>query len=556
MLSSTKHQPSHRVSEGKNVQRRGRSNDCNKRPGWSDETRYSAVLMLLFCMPLTGCASAITSLDFSEAFLGKTDDADERDEQSIDDDSQHTADPEPTVSIEEALDRLSRIGGLDATGREILVSALEHSRPDDWPIIIDTFASTLEERRRNRPLVDQSSSFIQKELSNPHSVGETIAAIPSVHHSADLQESDVQENRVIDVPGPLDSIVSQSVATHEKEATPIAAVSEIPVHLEEKTSEMLKPIESQGIVPLANQTLSPVDLHSHEQTDPISSTQPPLEEFADTDASWEDAILACVKRIEAANQARAERGFHEDSLGSTARREVALRLLRSISNGGSSEPQLPIEGLDSDEAKFWHDEVAALVKALPSETRCDADISSAADGLENALQLTRKRAPLAVRNCMFVTKVRSWGVVEQFPDSKFVRGQDVIIYFELDNLSTASGPGGYRTAIETSLEAVNESGQRVSLRRFPTLEETCQSARRDYFARYIFRIPDDMTPGRHRMEVAVSDVLGGKKGRAAIDMEILSEGDERPGVSNIIPAERQTLSVGFSQPIRNGLAIE
>ena len=168
--------------------------------------------MLLFCMPLTGCASAITSLDFSEAFLGKTDDADERDEQSIDDDSQHTADPEPTVSIEEALDRLSRIGGLDATGREILVSALEHSRPDDWPIIIDTFASTLEERRRNRPLVDQSSSFIQKELSNPHSVGETIAAIPSVHHSADLQESDVQENRVIDVPGPLDSIVSQSVA--------------------------------------------------------------------------------------------------------------------------------------------------------------------------------------------------------------------------------------------------------------------------------------------------------------------------------------------------------
>jgi hypothetical protein len=58
------------------------------------------------------------------------------------------------------------------------------------------------------------------------------------------------------------------------------------------------------------------------------------------------------------------------------------------------------------------------------------------------------------------------------------------------------------------------------------------------------------------MEVAVSDVLGGKKGRAAIDMEILSEGDERPGVSNIIPAERQTLSVGFSQPIRNGLAIE
>jgi len=54
---------------------------------------------------------------------------------------------------------------------------------------------------------------------------------------------------------------------------------------------------------------------------------------------------------------------------------------------------------------------------------------------DQAQQVAAAPAPsLAVRNPCFATRVQAWGVVDRFQAARFRPGQEVIVYFELDNL--------------------------------------------------------------------------------------------------------------------------
>jgi predicted metal-dependent phosphoesterase TrpH len=91
----------------------------------------------------------------------------------------------------------------------------------------------------------------------------------------------------------------------------------------------------------------------------------------------------------------------------------------------------------------------------------------------------------AVNNACFATRVRGWGNVERFPSTTFRPGQEVIVYFELDQLASRESAEGHTTRIDTVLRLVDASGRRVHEWTFEPLEETCGSHRRDYFARYL-----------------------------------------------------------------------
>jgi hypothetical protein len=131
-----------------------------------------------------------------------------------------------------------------------------------------------------------------------------------------------------------------------------------------------------------------------------------------------------------------------------------------------------------------------------------------------------QRPEFVVRNACFASRVQAWGQLDRFPADRFTAGQEVIVYFELDGLSAGESAAGFTTCIDTALRMVGADGRELHAWRFEPVVETCAARRRDYFARYVLRLPDAEAAGRCRLEVAVTDTLAGVTATAAVPCEL------------------------------------
>lgn len=127
---------------------------------------------------------------------------------------------------------------------------------------------------------------------------------------------------------------------------------------------------------------------------------------------------------------------------------------------------------------------------------------------------------LAVVNPCFASRVRGWGAIDRFDTSRFRQGQELIVYFELEDLSGDDSPEGHTTRIDTTLQLLADDGRRLHEWRFEPLQETCRVPRRDYFARYVVRIPDDIPAGACRLDLAVTDTVAHATAHASLPLEI------------------------------------
>ncbi len=136
--------------------------------------------------------------------------------------------------------------------------------------------------------------------------------------------------------------------------------------------------------------------------------------------------------------------------------------------------------------------------------------------------VTPRPPTLVIRNAAFASRVQAWGVLDRFAANRFRSGQEVIVYFELEGLSAGESATGHTTCIDSRLRLVTSDGEAVHDWTFEPIAETCRARRHDYFARYLVRIPAEAKPGRHRVELAVTDTLSGQVAVEAIDLEILA----------------------------------
>jgi len=126
----------------------------------------------------------------------------------------------------------------------------------------------------------------------------------------------------------------------------------------------------------------------------------------------------------------------------------------------------------------------------------------------------------AVQNACFASRVRAWGVVDRFETAEFQPGQELIVYFELDQLTSRQSAEGHTTRIDTAIRLIGADGRRVHEWTFEPLEETCGSHRRDYFARYLVSVPASTPAGPCRLEVAVSDTIAGRTAHASLPLTV------------------------------------
>jgi len=126
----------------------------------------------------------------------------------------------------------------------------------------------------------------------------------------------------------------------------------------------------------------------------------------------------------------------------------------------------------------------------------------------------------AVQNACFASRVRAWGVVDRFETAQFQPGQELIVYFELDQLASRESNEGHTTRIDTVLRLVDADGRRVHEWTFEPVEETCGSHRRDYFARYLVALPASTPTGPCRLEVAVTDTIAGRTAQTSLSLDV------------------------------------
>ena len=96
----------------------------------------------------------------------------------------------------------------------------------------------------------------------------------------------------------------------------------------------------------------------------------------------------------------------------------------------------------------------------------------------------------------------------------------MIVYLELDNLAAGESPTGHTTCIDAAIRLVDDSGVTLHTWNFDPIAETCAARRRDYFARYVVRLPESLPPGVARIEVDVADTVAGGSAAATLPLEV------------------------------------
>jgi hypothetical protein len=201
--------------------------------------------------------------------------------------------------------------------------------------------------------------------------------------------------------------------------------------------------------------------------------------------------------------------------------QVRLRLLY-LAAGRRDDAMRSISSLEPPLSDFWSEEIFGLGTLVDTALISDpSDRAAEAKGhLGEAVDRLGEAAPLVVRNLSFITDVQSYGVYEPFDKYEFVPNQRVLLYAEVENFESEENSRGYHTGLKSSYQIFDSRGRRVADHEFAVNEEYCRNRRRDFFIGYEFTLPDRIYPGKHTLQLTVSDLNSEKVGQSMIEFYV------------------------------------
>ena len=360
--------------------------------------------------------------------------------------------PEDDVELEQVIDnavaRLSAAGGIDAPTQELLIKTLEQTRPEDWAVVVNEFAATLEATRGTSHAADGAAI---RKPARPSPGGLIELDIPTRERSSVDAASAALP---VALPAePVDAVDLSGIPLLQVAPVVVAAVPVVPAPVVE-----VPPTPQVALPPATPQAPQPLEV-ADIPVSPIAAAAVPA-----------PVVVAALIEPQGTPMS------------------VADVLVEQVNDVAAPMPPTP-ESFEPPAVTV----TAPVVSAGP-----------------------------AVNNACFATRVRGWGNVERFPSSAFRPGQEVIVYFELDRLQIRFAADGHTTGIDSNFRLVDGAGQRVGQWSFEPIVETCPAPRRDYFARYFLRIPEDAKPGRHRLEWSVTDTVAGASRQAHLDLDVVA----------------------------------
>jgi len=451
-------------------------------------TACSWGLAALFLGAQAGCMSALTTTTLREALRetaasmsasheldhatrtapSKPDDGSVPDAAETPDDlgAGAVADDGMDTVIDNAVARLSAAGGIDAATQQLLIQTLENTPPQDWAVVVNEFAATLEESR-GITAREAAANRLDDEPPPPKPVVGGLVIPVTTTPAAAIP------------PGRIDVTGVGAIAITEAAVPPPAAADTVPLQA---------PPAVQANVPVQAPIQVPVQVP--DQVPVQAPLQPPVQ-----------AAVAVPAVAPVPAPATAQPAVQP---ASAAPVQPAIALIE------------PAPATAPGAVAVLHTVVTELLSP-PSPPEPEAFADPPAPAAERA-----GSAGPAIQNPCFATRVRGWGQVERFPAASFRPGQEVIVYFELEGLRIRSAAEGHTTAVDSDFRLLDASGERVGQWTFEPIEETCPSPRRDYFVRYFIRIPESAKPGPHRLEWGVTDAVAGSTRQAHLDLEVVA----------------------------------
>ena len=164
-------------------------------------------------------------------------------------------------------------------------------------------------------------------------------------------------------------------------------------------------------------------------------------------------------------------------------------------------------------------------------TRSVAAVEKTAELLENPItsadealvavnrlrEQVRQRAELSIPTVTFCSRVTSFGVYDELPDTALMAYQPnrVIVYTELENFHSELDESGlYRTNLETRLELFSDAGESLWVRDGKQIEDVARRQREDFFLPELITLPSDIGPGDYVLKVTVTDLVAGRSNEA------------------------------------------
>ncbi len=420
--------------------------------------------------------------------------------------------------MQDVIAEVQQLGTLDPAAREQLLEDLKQTDPSLWPLMVRQVRANLawqrqaEERElaaaRGDVARPGSSPWPSSRMGQPPQDDPQLAvgARPAAESGGSPSDGGpVRGSPWPPCPAPLEAIAPETHKPRPDRFAPAQSARDIA----EPRGEERAPAERLAQSHAAE---------AQPQDKPQEKPWPPVTRASYTansaDPSWQSHVSEAIRKLESDLRPTPQ------SEGELAR-HARLRMLYLIA-GRRDDALRPTPSLDPGMQEFWSEELYGLATLLDTELISDGSRrkAEAKQHLSGAVTRLGESCPLVVRNLAFVTVIDGFGNYKPFDKYEFQPGQQVLLYAELENFKTKETPRGYHTATRSSYQIFDSSGRRVAEHEFKPSEEYCPSPRRDYYISYLFRMPKQIFPGKHVLQLTVADLNSEKIGQSLIDFAV------------------------------------
>jgi hypothetical protein len=387
---------------------------------------------------------------------------------------------------------IQELKSLDPAAQEQLLANLRQTPPDLWPLVVQQFRANIAYRRQ----VEERDRLGQRSGATSR-VSEPGIALASSDPRLAAGQPAASGDPLLRLPRSQES------------ALPPAASASAQPGGSSRTDDPRGPAAVASKSPMAPLPACPAG--------PATSARVPVTAAgyeAQPSKDWQLPLNETIRGLEAAvnptPQSAAEIAQH-----------ARLRMLYLLA-GRRDDALRPIPSISPSMQDFWSKQIFGLATLLDTEQMAEPTrrAGEAERHLIEAIARLGESSPLVVKNLAFVTEVQSFGAYKPLAKNDFAPGQRLLLYAEVENFKTNETPKGCTTALQSSYQILDSRGQRVADHEFSVNEECCRNVRRDFFIGYEFVLPKHIYPGKHTLQLTVTDLNSQKIGQSSIEFNI------------------------------------
>lgn len=439
-------------------------------------------------------------------------------------------------AIDQLLAEVQQLNDLDEASRSKLVEELRQTDPTLWPLVMQQFRAAMAYRQQVQRRQSNTASNAAKagDAASTTGTGEQPPA-PAVEKAkpavaANATSVDAGEAKPARAPSGVALATDQPAPAPavKAAASPVAVAAPAPVAASTTNSAATSavttppttaapaatPAANTAVVSTAVTTAAPAAVQPAVATAAAGNAVTPASYTAATPGDWQTHLTAAIRAKEA--ELRPEARSPDEEI-----RHAQLRLLYVLA-GRREDALRPIPGASSATQGFWSEEIYGLSSLLDAQRISDPArrAAEARQHFSEAATTLGQACPLVVRNITFCTNIQSYGCIKPFEKYEFTAGQQVLLYAEVENLAAEMAAQGAHTKLRSSYQIFDSRGARVTDAEFTITEEHCQNVRRDYFIGYQLRLPEQIYPGKHTLQLSIEDLISHRIGQTSTEFTV------------------------------------